>query len=110
MKLLLDENLSRRMLTLLSDPFPESTHVSLIGLQHANDAEIWSYAGKHGFVIVTRDSDFSDMAALYGPPPKVVRLCMGNCGWKEMVVPLVEGALDLSRALERPNTVLVELL
>ena len=29
-------------------------------------------------MLVTQDSDFADMAALYGPPPKVIWLRCGN--------------------------------
>lgn len=109
LKLLLDENLSRRMVPLLESYFPESTHVCLVGLENALDAEIWSYAGQHDFVIVTRDSDFSDMAALYGPPPKVLHLGIRNCPWQEMAVPLLQNYSELLLELERPDVALVEI-
>ncbi|MDN5865573.1 MAG: DUF5615 family PIN-like protein [Gammaproteobacteria bacterium] len=35
-------------------------------------------ARSRGFTLVTRDSDFHELAALYGPPPKVVWLKCGN--------------------------------
>jgi len=97
------------MLPLLQTSFPESTHVCLVGLEHSTDAEIWFYAGIHDFVIVTRDSDFSEMATLYGPPPKVVRLCIRNCRWQEMAAPLIQNFQGLIRELEQPETVLVEI-
>ena len=109
LKLLLDENLSRRMVALLESYFPESTHVCLVGLQNAQDAEIWSYAGQHDFVIVTRDSDFSDMAAFYGPPPKFLHLGIRNCRWREMAVPLIQNHVEVLLELERPDVALVEL-
>jgi predicted nuclease of predicted toxin-antitoxin system len=67
-KLLLDENLSRRIVPMLETGFPGSSHVVLLGLERAGDHDIWIYAQQNDFVIVTRDSDFSDMNALYGPP------------------------------------------
>ena len=43
-RLLLDENLSERLLPLLSDRFPNSSHVWLIGLGGAGDLVIWERA------------------------------------------------------------------
>jgi len=73
-KLLFDENVSRKLLDRLSDLFPGSTHVILTGLQEASDAEVWQYAKTNGFAIVTADGDFYQMAVTLGPPPKVVWL------------------------------------
>lgn len=39
MKLLLDENLSRRLVPYLQKDFPESTQVTLVGLETASDIE-----------------------------------------------------------------------
>ena len=78
MKLLFDENLSFKLCALLSDLFPDSSQVRLLGLDHADDRAVWQYAGDNGFTIVSLDSDFAEMAALYGPPPKVTWLRCGN--------------------------------
>ncbi len=74
MKLLFDENLSRKLVDRLSDLFPGSTHVTLADLQQATDANVWQFAQENGFAIVTADGDFYEMAATLGPPPKVVWL------------------------------------
>lgn len=58
MKLLLDENLSRRLVPQLADLFPGSTHVASVGLLQATDARLWEYAKAHDFAIVTADADF----------------------------------------------------
>lgn len=78
MKLLLDQNVSRKLVDELKDLFPESNHVFLLGLQGASDAEIWEYARGNGFVIVTQDSDFNERSLVYGYPPKVIWLRTGN--------------------------------
>ena len=44
MKLLLDENLSRRIVPFLQAAFPGSTQIALLGLESASDSEIWRYA------------------------------------------------------------------
>ncbi len=57
MKLLLDENLSRRLVPALQEQFPGSSQVVLLGLEQASDPELWEYAREHDFVIVTKDDD-----------------------------------------------------
>ena len=78
-RLLLDHNLSPRLVERLADLYPGASHVALVGLERATDAEVWAYAGAHGCVIVTKDSDFNDAAVVWGGPPKVVWLRLGNC-------------------------------
>jgi len=60
-KLLFDQNLSRHLVRQLAVEFPESRHVTDVDLDTATDAEIWSWAGEHGFVIVSKDSDFRQL-------------------------------------------------
>ena len=74
MKLLLDENLSRRLVKRIADLFPDSAHVVEVGLLHAADSAIWEFAKARGFCIVSADSDFYELAAAKGPPPKVIWL------------------------------------
>jgi predicted nuclease of predicted toxin-antitoxin system len=78
MKLLLDENLSRRIVPFLQSEYPGSTQVALVGLERASDREIRDYARKNEFVIVTRDADFYEMSVLFGQPPKIIWLKTGN--------------------------------
>ena len=74
MKLLLDENLSRRLVHRIVDLFPDSAHVASEGLLQAPDIAIWEYAKSGGFCIVTADADFYELATSLGPPPKVIWL------------------------------------
>ena len=66
------------MLPFLQADFPGSSHVTLLGLEHASDREIWSYAKAEQFVIVTKDADFEELSVLLGAPPHVIRLTGGN--------------------------------
>jgi predicted nuclease of predicted toxin-antitoxin system len=72
MKLLFDQNLNFKLCRLLSDVFPESNQIRLLGMEKAEDRAIWEYAKAEGFILVSQDADFADMATLYGPPPKVI--------------------------------------
>jgi predicted nuclease of predicted toxin-antitoxin system len=79
MKLLLDHNLSPRLVARLDDVFPDCTHTAHCGLGEATDTEVWSFAQSQSYTIVTKDSDFADLSVLRGSPPKVVILHIGNC-------------------------------
>jgi len=72
MRLLFDQNLSRRLPDRLADVFPESLHVSVLGLSNATDLEVWSVAKEQGFTIITKDSDFNELQLLQGFPPYVI--------------------------------------
>lgn len=78
MKLLFDQNLSYRLPAALASAFPGSSQVRLLGLDTADDRTIWRYAAENGYCIVTLDSDFADLSAVLGSPPKVVWLRCGN--------------------------------
>lgn len=44
MKLLLDENLSDRIIHRIVDLYPDSEHVKTLGLSNTDDAVVWEYA------------------------------------------------------------------
>jgi predicted nuclease of predicted toxin-antitoxin system len=77
-KLLFDQNLSRFLVRRLAKEYPASAHVVEVGLDTAADRVIWEYAAEHDYVVVSKDSDFRQLAFLFGPPPKVVWLQVGN--------------------------------
>jgi predicted nuclease of predicted toxin-antitoxin system len=61
MKLLLDENLSRRLVPFLQHDYPGTSQVVLLGLESASDRVVWQRAKDDGYVIVTRDADFQEL-------------------------------------------------
>jgi len=78
-KLLLDQNLSHRLVEFLSEPYPGNSHVRLLSLECADDERVWNFARDNGFTIVPKDSDFHQRSLLYGFPPKFIWLRIGNC-------------------------------
>lgn len=78
MKLLLDENLSDRIVHRIIDLYPNSDHVKTLALTNTDDVLIWEYAKENNFVIVSKDSDFHQRSLLYGYPPKLIYLRVGN--------------------------------
>ncbi len=79
MKLLLDQNLSPRLVRTLEAVYPGSSHVRLVGLRDADDAVVWEFARDRDFVIVSKDSDFHQRSFVFGFPPKVIWIRLGNC-------------------------------
>ena len=79
MKLLFDHNLSPRLVNRLGDIYPHSNHLFNLGLDTKEDAVVWQYAVDNEFVIVTKDSDFSELSLIRGFPPKVIWIRIGNC-------------------------------
>lgn len=79
MKLLFDQNLSPKLVNRLADLFPGSSHVQSVGLDHANDDQVWEYARLSGLAIVTKDEGFNTLSVVRGSPPKVIWLQIGNC-------------------------------
>lgn len=84
MKLLFDQNLSHKLCAALKKEFPQSAHVRHIGLSSADDLSVWEYAKEFGFTIVSKDGDFSQRSFVYGAPPKVIWLKLGNCSTRQI--------------------------
>jgi predicted nuclease of predicted toxin-antitoxin system len=84
-KLLLDENLSDRIVSRIVDLYPDSEHVKTLALTNTDDGIIWEYAKANDFVIVSKDSDFHQRSLLYGHPPKFVYLRIGNSPTSKIV-------------------------
>jgi predicted nuclease of predicted toxin-antitoxin system len=78
MKILFDENLSFRLLTALADIYPNSKHVRDVGLLGADDLAVWNFAAEHGLMLASKDTDFYDRSLVFGAPPKIIWLRIGN--------------------------------
>jgi len=84
LKLLLDQNISYRLVDKINLIFPGTEQVKRLGLENKPDREIWNFARKEDFTIVTFDSDFYDMSLLLGHPPKVIWIKAGNLTTKNL--------------------------
>lgn len=89
MKLLLDENLSPALVSLLSEVYQHVGHVRDLDLKSAPDPAVWAYAAREGYTIVTKDADFHHRSFLYGHPPKVIWVRLGNCSTRRIAALLV---------------------
>lgn len=78
MKILFDQNISFRITKKIIEHFPDCKHVSDCGLRNAEDSDIWDYAGRNHYSIVTFDADFYDISLINGHPPKIIWIRTGN--------------------------------
>lgn len=78
MKLLFDHHLSPSLVQRFADLFPGSNHVWHLRLHDVPDTTIWLYAREHGFIVTSKDADFSEVSMELGYPPKLIWLRIKN--------------------------------
>lgn len=109
MKLLFDQNLSPRLVSLLADVYPDSNHVSTMGLNRASDEEVFARAREYGYTVVSKDADFAEMSQSKGAPPKILRLRLGNCTTAQIEQALRSRQQTIQRLEADPETDVLEL-
>lgn len=109
MKLLLDENISYRILKYIDTHFPGSDHVTTIKKGRIKDREIWEYATRHDFVIVTYDEDFYEWQQLLDYPPFIIWLRFGNASTKYIADKLNRHKNDIMKMLSDESKGVLEI-
>ena len=104
MKLLLDQNISYKLVKQLEEYFPESSHVKLENLSESNDFEIWKFAKDNDFTIVTQDVDFSEISFIRGIPPKIIWLKCGNTTSQYIFETLIINFNSIINFINEPDT------
>ncbi|HEV7351037.1 DUF5615 family PIN-like protein [Telluribacter sp.] len=110
MKLLVDQNISYRLLGKI-EGFPATIrHVKDEGLIDANDHTIFMYARSQGFdAVVTLDDDFVRLLNAYSAPPKVVWIRTGNCSTAFLADLILDKAPVIKEFIESADFILYEL-
>jgi len=103
MRLLFDQNISYRIINKLPKRFDDCKHVSQVGLQDCEDIDIWQFALKEDFIIVTYDSDYYDISLINGCPPKVIWLRTGNLRTNQIVKKLIENIQIIDDFVDSPE-------
>lgn len=103
MKLLFDQNTSSRVVKGLETIFPMAKQIRELNLEHSTDREIWEYAKREGYTIVTFDSDFYDLTLVLGIPPKVIWLRCGNTSTNHLIKILKENQSIIAEFIENPG-------
>ena len=107
--LLFDENLAARLVSDLADLYPGCVHVGDRSLAGGSDRSIWQYARVHGLVIVSKDEDFQRLSILYGTPPKVIWIRLGNCTTADIIRLLRERRNEIDRFMADKETAFLAL-
>ena len=111
MKLLLDANLSWRLVRKLADHFSEVFHVDHCDLPvPATDIAIWAWANERDAVIVTNDEDFLHLTLQKGFPPYVVLLRTGNQSTQYVANLLIQKRTDIEQLRKSQNHGLLEII
>ncbi len=91
MKLLIDQNISHRLISLISQTFPLTVHVRDEGLKDKSDYEIFMHARQNNFnAVITLDEDFNNLLQTFDSPPKIIWLRTGNCSTISLAALLIE--------------------
>ncbi|MGV9013153.1 MAG: DUF5615 family PIN-like protein [Flavobacteriales bacterium] len=99
MKFLVDQNLSPKPTTFLETWFPGSVHTMDLHFDRTPDKGLWTYAAENGFSILTKDTDFEKYSLLFGAPPKVVWLRLGNASTEAVMHLIGENIEAIKRFL-----------
>lgn len=108
-KLLFDNNISHRVIPRIADIFPDATHVMTEELDEASDTEVWEFAKQYRYTIVTKDSDFNDMAVFKGTPPKIIWIKIGNCKVSDIEIILKVNEKVIKLFLDEPESAIMEI-
>ncbi len=93
MKILVDQNISFRLLLLIVKEFPQAMHIKALGLTNASDHQIFFFARQHGFEgVITQDEDFYSLLLEHSKPPKVIWLRTGNCSTRYLADTILRNA------------------
>jgi len=99
-RLLLDENLSERLLPPLAELFPGSAHIRNLTRSCVSDRSLWNLAGTGAFILTSRDEDLVGLSVLQGAPPKVIWLNVGKSRNAVIAALLQSHAADIERFAE----------
>jgi predicted nuclease of predicted toxin-antitoxin system len=109
LKLLLDMNLSPRLIQPLQDAGFEVSHWAQVGDPGATDFVLMEWARRNGAVVVTHDLDFSAMlAATRDASPSVVQVRTQNVLSDEFVGALIAALEQFSAMLQQGAIVVID--
>jgi predicted nuclease of predicted toxin-antitoxin system len=97
MKIVIDQNISHRLILLISSYFDEVQHVKTLGWLNDSDTAIFKKAKQYPFdAILTLDEDFERILLQFGIPPKVIRLRIGNTTTAQTASILIKNIVHFS--------------
>lgn len=107
LRLLIDENISWRLKRTLAewDILP-ANEISITG--KITDKIIWQHARLNNYTILTFDEDFVELQNLYGYPPKIIWIRMGNVTTQEIAQRLTHLSPTILNFIQDENLGVIE--
>ncbi len=110
MKILIDQNISHRIIPKLQGYFEQLIHVREVELMDSDDYQIFMYARQHQFdAILTLDEDFQHHILVHQAPPKVIWLRVGNCGTNHLSETIINNITDIQQFIHDANFEIIEI-
>ena len=109
MRFLLDMNLPPAIAEWLQSKGHDAVHIREIGLGHLPDREVFARAAEEGWIVVTFDLDFGEIAGLAGATGATVLLLRLRLVHQDYFRQRLQAAIvEAAEALEAGATVVVE--
>jgi len=102
-----DNNLSVLLPKAVAQLFPGSSHVAELEIARLSDRQIFEFAGKNNFILVTKDKDFYHLLNTLGPPPKIVWITIGNSSNRETITTLTSNTKAIKQFVAGNRALLV---
>lgn len=107
--LLLDENLSPKLIARIRKCFPGCLHVMQAKLGNSPDIDIWHYARDQELTIVSKDRDFLHFAKQHGHPPKLLYINTGNAKLAVIESILIENDSSIKSFIKQGKTGILQI-
>lgn len=53
-------------------------------MMRADDPVVWDHAKDNDYIVVSKDADMHDLSLVFGSPPKVIWVRLGNCSTEQV--------------------------
>jgi len=107
-KFLVDNQLPSALARFLTDLGAEAIHVLDLGLAQSGDAELWSFAVKNKFILISKDHDFLHFLDRTAPDGQLIWVRVGNCR-RQALLEVMERVWPETLALATAGERLIEI-
>ena len=110
MKILIDQNISFRIINRIEGAFPNVLHVKSLGLTDTDDYKIFKYARRNNFdAVLTIDEDFYNILLANRTPPKIIWLRLHNASVAIQAKAILDNTLVIYHFLKNPDSDCLEI-
>jgi len=100
-KFLIDVNLPPSLRPWLTARGHDANHLVDLGLLTATYTVVWELGKSRQLIVLSKDYDFYDRALVFGPPPQVLHIGVGNCSNENLFKILSSQWTEIEASLNR---------